>query len=213
MQEPTEIRLTKTDAADAEISAAIKTYLRETKKAAEHELKAGEARKTIHEFASRQWLRTYQRGFVPGSPFRLFTDDLKASVKFIVQDGTDGAELKPGAYDEIRAIVGDDDADALTEETYSVKLDQKVLDQEAPGRSGLRVRDVLAAELGTFRYELEERGVLTREQAAGFLSIRPARVIRPNFLARLPVVTGLSSSKLGRVLETIGGSLKRFVQA
>jgi hypothetical protein len=212
MQEPTEIRLSKDSAAEVEIGQAIAIYLKESKKAAEHELKAAAAKKRIYQFASRVWLLKYSRGFVPPSPFKIFTPDLKQSVKLVVQDCTDGAELKPEALDNLRAVIDNEAVAESTEEKTVVALDAKILGQRAQDGTGT-VADVVASRLDEIRDVLTRDGDLAWSQAESLFTARCARVIKPNFLARLPAITGLSPGKLDAALQAIGGCLKRYVQA
>src|ERR1017187_1208458 len=208
MSEPTEIVLGKSKG-DLAIAEAIDSFLASTKAAKEAEMKAGIAKEAIRHFADKRWIKLYSgRGVLPSTPFKIVTAEGK-SVNYVVQDKTDGAELKAEAVDELRALL--DDAGSLVEESISLELDRSVMKETAP--SGSRVGDLVAARLATLAYELETTGLLSRDQAQRVFRIRPIKQLKPSLLGRLPGLVANSAEKIAEVLSVLSGSVVRFIRA
>jgi hypothetical protein len=211
VSEPTEIVLGKKKG-DLVVAKALREYLASTRKAKEFERKADKAKAIVREFANVCWLDIYSRGLLPQMPFKVITAKGE-SVGFVVQDKTAGAKLTPEAEQELTAIIGGEAMPTVVGDEISLQLDHATMNEMAPGPEKLRVGDVLAARLGSLRYELAAEGLLTQEQAGRIFQSRPVRVLKPSLLGRLPGLVAGSAEKIAEVLSVLSGSVVRFIRA
>jgi hypothetical protein len=149
-------------------------------------------------------------GLFPPSSFRLVNHDGQL-VSFVVQDRTNGFELKPELDEKISAPISKEIARSLIVDGLTVEFDSEVMRERAPG--GLRVEEIVAAELGRLRAEFETCGLLTADEAHRVIRFCQTRTLAPGLLGRLPAVAAGRVDRLKDSMSLLSSVVVQFIQA
>jgi hypothetical protein len=192
--------------ADKKIGEAITDFLRHTKTSKEAEKLAGIAKTQVFDFAEARWLKMFEDGGEqPAGPFKI-VNVLGESVNFIVQDKSDGAELKYNAATDLKLLLGRE-ASSAVETTTKFALDSDVLyERAACGFS------TVGACLANQVDNMVRATVISRDQADRLFKSREATVIKPKFLERLPLLADRCNVQLKELLGAVGSAIVRFIR-
>ena len=197
---------------DPVAAAAISELVEADAQAREAESRVKSLKEQLCAFADGGYVHHLAtHGAEPERPIVLINPVDHAQVTYVVQDRSASTALDDDQVDELHELVGAGLAGELLTERQEFGFDAEVLEQPtADGQS--TVREVLGAELDKIATKLRRKGVLSAEQAEGFLVARRKRVLQQGTLTKMPELLGRSAKALGRFLEIVGKASSRYIK-
>lgn len=145
-----------------------------------------------------------QNGVLPETPMYVQNADGQ-KVTFVLQDRSSQYKVKEDQQEALAALIGPDAAAGLlyTEVTYS--FNREVL--AIPG-----VQEAIGKAVASAVAKLQDKGVLTEEQAGSVFAADEKTAFKPGTLDKVALIVGRDSTRIRQFLDVMGSSATNYVK-